>query len=966
ERDKQTTGCTGSDSSGTYSNYCDGCGNCRKVGWTYTGVYDANHWIGGSVQYSCRPSNIGVIGWNSASSSSNPIALSYHSVYQDVGDKPQPSWQAAQFKCDYKDGSSVICTSPCTWPCQQYDSTGNCVNVASGTAPNVQFAGMADAGCGYCDGLGNYKNLDWSVSAPTTTTAISSCSNFGTSAMTCTAGNVGKYGYSLDGQASWCKYNVCNVQGAPWTSASGQTVYKQQCDSYNVNNIIIGAAKIVTCTPQTCINLGKNCGTTDDGCGTSINCGSCASGTTCSNGVCILSCTPKTCAQLGKNCGTTDDGCGTSINCGSCASGSICDSTAGKCNSVTTYLTGSQGWAWAGKYWYSGNYGESCDSVCSRNGKTCSGTFQDDSGCNICKHFYPSAVCARGAGEFTPAWSFNNICWNGLTTSGTPVYSSTCSATAGTYARICACETIQVFKSLGASSSAGTECASGYSVDGVCCNSACSGTCQSCNIAGKVGTCSNDVGGTSCGTNLQCDANGACNSILQTKCSDCGIGWLNVCDQTECLSLGSCYFSGLNSCNNLINAQCGTANTKTVSTKPLGPELCSATSTFDTNSFLESAIDYKWKCLGSASSLTTDDVTCSANKLITNAVCGTANTKTVSTKPLGPELCSAGTFGSLTESTIDYKWNCLGSSSSLTSDDVNCYANKPIFNGVCGTADGQIVLTKPTATELCTLPSTYQSNSITESTSDYKWICVGSDSTKTTICHANKLPLGASSSISTACASGYSADGVCCNSACSGACQSCNIAGKVGTCSNNVAGTDSSNECSSITCTDYLSGWIDGGCWTYKSSTSNNGQCNGLGACSSVTESCTGIKTGLIGNSGTGQCNIASSCVSGSVAILNQPANYYYYMDNLQHGCASSYVCGSSSWGNCIKPIINGACGTANGQKFTSSTFNSLPTINLCSSGTVANKYAYTGGTWGWDCMGINGGTMASCYALQI
>ncbi|MDO8516826.1 MAG: hypothetical protein Q7S33_01760, partial [Nanoarchaeota archaeon] len=44
ERDKQTTGCTGSDSSGTYSNYCDGCGNCRKVGWTYTGVYDANHW----------------------------------------------------------------------------------------------------------------------------------------------------------------------------------------------------------------------------------------------------------------------------------------------------------------------------------------------------------------------------------------------------------------------------------------------------------------------------------------------------------------------------------------------------------------------------------------------------------------------------------------------------------------------------------------------------------------------------------------------------------------------------------------------------------------------------------------------------------------------------------------------------------------------------------------------------------
>jgi len=34
-------------------------------------------------------------------------------------------------------------------------------------------------------------------------------------------------------------------------------------------------------------------------------------------------------------------------------------------------------------------------------------------------------------------------------------------------------------------------CPSGYCVDGYCCNSACSGTCDACNLAGSEGTCSN-------------------------------------------------------------------------------------------------------------------------------------------------------------------------------------------------------------------------------------------------------------------------------------------------------------------------------------------------------------------------------------------------------------------------------------------------------------------------------------------
>jgi hypothetical protein len=51
---------------------------------------------------------------------------------------------------------------------------------------------------------------------------------------------------------------------------------------------------------------------------------------------------------------------------------------------------------------------------------------------------------------------------------------------------------------------------------------------------------------------------------------------------------------------------------------------------------------------------------------------------------------------------------------------------------------------------------------------------------------------------------------------------------------------------------------------------------------------------------------------------------------------------------------VNGACGSADGQ-----TFTSAPTANLCSAGTASNV---TGsGPWNWTCIGLYGGGTASC-----
>jgi hypothetical protein len=63
----------------------------------------------------------------------------------------------------------------------------------------------------------------------------------------------------------------------------------------------------------------------------------------------------------------------------------------------------------------------------------------------------------------------------------------------------------------------GAECASGNCVDGVCCNSACGGTCMACNLAGSQGTCSNVPDNTDpaneCVGATSCNGAGACGSL---------------------------------------------------------------------------------------------------------------------------------------------------------------------------------------------------------------------------------------------------------------------------------------------------------------------------------------------------------------------------------------------------------------------------------------------------------------------
>lgn len=92
-----------------------------------------------------------------------------------------------------------------------------------------------------------------------------------------------------------------------------------------------------------CLPLGPSevcdpgsCGSRDDGCGGTVECGLCVSPSLCFNGAC---CNPgywETICNGNVRCGYWDDGCGSTVDCGSswCPSGFECSGNSGYCCGV--------------------------------------------------------------------------------------------------------------------------------------------------------------------------------------------------------------------------------------------------------------------------------------------------------------------------------------------------------------------------------------------------------------------------------------------------------------------------------------------------------------------------------------------------------------------------------------------------------------------------------------------------------
>ncbi|HEY7953663.1 MAG TPA: hypothetical protein VII38_00160 [Polyangia bacterium] len=72
--------------------------------------------------------------------------------------------------------------------------------------------------------------------------------------------------------------------------------------------------------------------------------------------------------------------------------------------------------------------------------------------------------------------------------------------------------------------SASAECTSASCIDGYCCNSACAGQCQACDVAGNLGTCTTVTSGNAHGTRTKCSGYGttcgaSCTGASPTSCT---------------------------------------------------------------------------------------------------------------------------------------------------------------------------------------------------------------------------------------------------------------------------------------------------------------------------------------------------------------------------------------------------------------------------------------------------------------
>lgn len=285
---------------------------------------------------------------------------------------------------------------------------------------------------------------------------------------------------------------------------------------------------------------------------------------------------------------------------------------------------------------------------------------------------------------------------------------------------------------LASACTSGAACNSGFCVDGVCCNASSCGTGGKCNNPGKVGTCTKD-NGTTCGAATEC-ASGfcvdsvCCNAACGDQCAACDvIGKLGTCSAVSGAPHGA-------------RTACAA-----------GSDTCTAKT-----------------CNGT--------ITTACQFVDTSVICGMDTCKEIST--------GSGTYGETRKGTCNGSGVCTATSNSCTAYACNststacasscsvptdCAAGYKCVAGKCETLPG---LGAP-----CTVPGDCSTGTFCvdkvccgkATCGDAKdWSCAINPGTCT-------KRLGATCSAGPECGSGNCIDGVCCDTACSGQCEACDI-----------------------------------------------------------------------------------------------------------------------------------------------------------------------------------------------
>ncbi len=639
-----------------------------------------------------------------------------------------------------------------------------------------------------------------------------------------------------------------------------------------------------TCAAAACNDGVKNGSETDKDCGGGAPCSKCAPNKSCNvnadcvgnqcsgaGGTCVPNCNDgvKNNAEVGVDCGGgTCAGCSIGGPCAQdndCASGAYCDPSqtcVTKKTLGTACLTNNQCAA--------GNCvdGVCCNTTCAGLCQTCAlpgavgtcsplpagqdpidecaGAASVCNGAAACKKANGQTCAAAGdcaLGLCVDGYCCNSGCVGTCIACNVAGFLGTCSPVPAAQdpANECAgavnCNGNGACGSLlgnGTACAIGNECQSGNCIDGVCCNSTCSGLCQACNVAGSAGACTSIPNGQDPAN--EC-ASGACNGAALCKLDNgqaCAAG--SACLSTTCVD-GVC-------CNALCSGTC---------------QACNVAGSTGTCSSIANGQDPASECSGAVScngagacgyfangASCSLGAECTSGNCVDGVCCNTACSGTCQACNVAGSVGACSSIASGQDPANECaNGACSGAGTCKSDNGQACAAGSACLSGNC--IDGVCCNTTCSGTcQACNVAGSVGTCSNIPFGQDPANECVGLVFCSMGAC----APLGGGSicSQNAECASGNCVDGVCCNTACGGTCQACNLAGSNGTCTNIPANSDPSNECNGAT------------------------NCNGAGACSLLAQ---GSACGAAGECSTGFCVDGFCCNSACTGLCKSCSGAY-------------------------------------------------------------------------------------------
>ena len=785
----------------------------------------------------------------------------------------------------------LCCNSACAGQCQACDGAaapGICSTVTAGAPHGNRAACIGDGSAcnGLCDGQSatacDYPGAATQCRAATCAdgvgTAPASCNESG-SCPAMTTLSCGRYGCGALGcntscssdqacaSGNFCASGQCAAQIAP----GGACAAADQCAS---GECVDGICCASACGNYACSSSGGACQTS---CGNDRACGSAA---WCNPGG---QCVPKS-AQASA-C-TADDQCASAA----CVDGYCCNRGChGQCEACD--VAGSTGTCVE----LSQGQPHGTRELCASDGSACAGSCDGNSS-TACD--YPglqsqcrAASCANGvfvspascAGSGSCPVLVSTSCGQFACNPAGSACNTACSVdrdcVSGSYCSAGTCE-LQGKSGSAVSCTADDQCADHHCVDGLCCNTACDGECEACDVANDLGTCSPaHAGDAPHGARVACKSDGAgcggrCDGTRRLTCgypgasTSCRAGACAAGVATlaaGCNGAGACAPEQAQSCSPFLCGAGSCAGNCIADSDCPGGDFCSA-------GVCTAMLPAGSVCAGTdqcATGFCTDGVCCNTSCDGQCAACdlpGLAGTcSPVTGAPVGPrDACS--TDGS------SCGGSCDGTSTSLcsypgvgtTCRAGSCSGGVAVMAGVCNAAGA----CPPEEDVSC-------GASGCASTTCAGGCAVDTDCGRGTFCAAGvcsaQKSAGSSCGATDQCASGNCVDGLCCDTACTGPCEACDVPGRAGSCSPVPPGGEPHG--ARQTCINDGSG------------------CGGA---------CDGVDTGLCAYPSAETACRAPSC-TGDVAILGASCNGDGQCPSVQTQGCGSFACGDTSCnGDCV------------------------------------------------------------------